>query len=100
MDEVFEEADKLAEQGSTFDINHSDGLGNTALHYAVKNTSVAVLESILSYDNADVDPQNRLEGDTPLHLLMRDDKMDIRAREYICGCRVRIEGCSPNHDAQ
>lgn len=85
MDEVFEEADKLVEDGSTFDINYKDGLGNTALHYAVKNTSITILDSLLSYDNADVDPQNRLEGDTPLHLVMRDDKMDKRAREFIRG---------------
>lgn len=59
-------------------------MGNTALHYVVKNTSVDVLDAILSYDNTDVDPQNRIEGDTPLHLLMRADGMDRRAREYFC----------------
>lgn len=84
LDEVFEEADKVGESGTPFDINYKDGLGNTALHYAVKNTSISVLDGLLTFDNADVDPQNRIEGDTPLHVLMRDDKMDRRAREYIC----------------
>ncbi|TIC23222.1 hypothetical protein E3Q12_02116, partial [Wallemia mellicola] len=66
LDEVFEEADNLAEENAgEFDINHRDGL-----------------DAILSYDNTDVDPQNRIEGDTPLHLLMRADGMDRRAREY------------------
>jgi len=58
---------EVFEQGN-FDINFQDGLGNTALHYAAMYGSTDVLEHILSHEDCDVDPINRLEGATPLHL--------------------------------
>ncbi|KAF7791078.1 hypothetical protein EIP86_002039 [Pleurotus ostreatoroseus] len=61
---------EIFEQGG-FDINFQDGLGNTALHYAASHGSMDVLEHILSHDECDVDPVNRLEGATPLHLAVR-----------------------------
>ncbi|KDN49129.1 hypothetical protein RSAG8_02482, partial [Rhizoctonia solani AG-8 WAC10335] len=39
FDEVVEEVAK----GKPFDINHQDGLGNTALHYAARSASISVL---------------------------------------------------------
>ncbi|KAH9830437.1 ankyrin [Rhodofomes roseus] len=68
--EVFEEG--------KFDINYQDGLGNTALHYAASHGSLAVLEHILSHDECDVDPVNRLEKATPLHLAMRMEDEELR----------------------
>ncbi|KZT73420.1 ankyrin [Daedalea quercina L-15889] len=68
--EVFEESD--------FDINYQDGLGNTALHYAASHGSLIVLEHILSHDECDVDPVNRLEKATPLHLALRLEDADSR----------------------
>ncbi|WFC98875.1 hypothetical protein MYAM1_001608 [Malassezia yamatoensis] len=50
-----------------YDINFADGLGNTALHYAVENLSGQVFDLILD-EEVDVDARNRLDGDTPLHL--------------------------------
>lgn len=50
-----------------YDINHADGLGNTALHYACENVSVNVLDPILE-EQVDVDAQNRIEGNAPLHV--------------------------------
>ncbi|CAK5275681.1 unnamed protein product [Mycena citricolor] len=64
-----------------FDINFQDGLGNTALHNAVKNGSTDVLEHILSCDGCDVDPVNRIDKATPLHLAVVID--DPELRKYI-----------------
>ncbi|KAG0321517.1 hypothetical protein BGZ99_003869 [Dissophora globulifera] len=49
------------------DINHTDGLGNSALHYAVKYASIGCLEIFLYYDGINVNAINDVEGDTPLH---------------------------------
>ncbi|ORX36233.1 ankyrin repeat-containing domain protein [Kockovaella imperatae] len=53
------------------DINHVDGLGNTALHYAIIHASTSTLEPILCHDSCDVDIRNRQNGDTPLHIAVR-----------------------------
>ncbi|KAJ3829546.1 hypothetical protein F5880DRAFT_349760 [Lentinula raphanica] len=64
-----------------FDINFQDGVGNTgdqpALHIAVQNGSADVLEHILSHEDCDVDPINRINRATPLHLAcqLEDDGM-------------------------
>ncbi|KAG0072493.1 hypothetical protein BGZ93_009739 [Podila epicladia] len=57
----------LSSDASSFDINHTDGLGNSALHYAAQHGSTECLEILLYYDGIDVDKINRIEGDTPLH---------------------------------
>ncbi|WVQ83418.1 hypothetical protein IAT38_005559 [Cryptococcus sp. DSM 104549] len=54
------------------DINEPDGLGNTALHYAISQGSTNVLETILCHETCDVDLRNRLQGDTPLHIAVRN----------------------------
>ncbi|WVN84871.1 uncharacterized protein L203_100007 [Cryptococcus depauperatus CBS 7841] len=54
------------------DINQPDGLGNTALHYAIQHASTNVLETILCHETCDVDLRNRLQGDTPLHIAVRN----------------------------
>ncbi|KAJ3736679.1 hypothetical protein DFJ43DRAFT_1149745 [Lentinula guzmanii] len=77
--EVFEAGD--------FDINHQDGVGNTAPSFrnisavltycSVQNGSTDVLEHILSHEACDVDPINRINRATPLHLAcqLEDDGM-------------------------
>ncbi|KAF9899526.1 hypothetical protein EC991_008771 [Linnemannia zychae] len=57
----------LSADASSFDINHTDGLGNAALHYAARHGSTGCLEVLLYYDGIDVNVINRHEGDTPLH---------------------------------
>ncbi|PKI85790.1 hypothetical protein MVES_000289 [Malassezia vespertilionis] len=53
-----------------YDINFTDGIGNTALHYACENISADVLDRLLN-EEVDVDVQNTLAGDTPLHVACR-----------------------------
>jgi ankyrin repeat protein len=61
-----------------FDINHQDGQGNTALHYAALHGSSGVLEYILTHEDCDVDPINYTDKQTPLHLAVRLDDPDVR----------------------
>ncbi|CED83522.1 Ankyrin repeat-containing domain [Phaffia rhodozyma] len=61
-----------------FDINHQDGLGFTALHYAVQRGSTDCLDHILEEDDCDVDLQTRLEGLTPIHLAMQVQDQELR----------------------
>ncbi|KAF6748364.1 ankyrin repeat-containing domain protein [Ephemerocybe angulata] len=68
--EVFEE--------KGFDINCQDGLGNTPLHNAVLHCSTDVLEHILSHEDCDVDPINRIDKATPLHLAVQLEEPDLR----------------------
>ncbi|KAH8825650.1 ankyrin repeat-containing domain protein [Flagelloscypha sp. PMI_526] len=70
LNEVFE--------AGGFDINCVDGLGNTPLHNAVLNGSTDILEHILEHDGCDVDPLNRLDKATPLHLAVKLEHPDLR----------------------
>ncbi|TEB32401.1 ankyrin [Coprinellus micaceus] len=70
---------EVFEQEGTFDVNCQDGLGNTPLHNAVLHASTDVLEHILSHPSCDVDPLNRLDRATPLHLAVaRLEDKDLR----------------------
>ncbi|PWN52034.1 hypothetical protein IE53DRAFT_299772, partial [Violaceomyces palustris] len=69
---------ELLSELEDFDPNHSDGLGNNALHYAAQNGSTRVIPEILEME-IDVDFQNRLKGDTPLHVAVSyDEDEDVR----------------------
>ncbi|KAJ7239750.1 ankyrin repeat-containing domain protein [Mycena haematopus] len=61
-----------------FDINFQDGVGNTALHIAVLHGSTDVLEHILSQEGCDVDPINRTQKATPLHLAVQLEDPELR----------------------
>jgi ankyrin repeat protein len=53
-------------------INKSrDPLGNTALHIAALRGSLDCLDLLLDQEGVEVDPKNRMEGDTPLHSAAR-----------------------------
>ncbi|CAE6406924.1 unnamed protein product [Rhizoctonia solani] len=83
---LFDEIIEGVSNGKPFDINHQDGLGNTALHYAARSASILVLEKILEYEHplnegeggCDVDLQNRIDGYTPLHFAVRIQDADER----------------------
>jgi len=68
---------EVFDQGN-FDINCQDGLGNTPLHNAVSHGSTDALEHILSHEDCDVDPVNKLEKATPLHLAVRIEHVALR----------------------
>ncbi|KAK7207374.1 hypothetical protein BZA70DRAFT_271130 [Myxozyma melibiosi] len=61
-------ADGSARPAATDLINKSvDALGNTALHVAALNGSYECLDAMLDVEGVEVDPRNRMEGNTPLH---------------------------------
>lgn len=66
-----------AEPPVPYDINYADSLGNTALHYACESMAVNVLGALLE-EEVDMDLQNRLDGDTPLHITCRLDNEEVR----------------------
>jgi len=76
----FDNEDLLLEvfKEGNFDINCFDALGNTPLHLAVAQVSANVLDPILREEGCDVDPINRIEKATPLHLAVRLDLVEQR----------------------
>lgn len=53
-------------------INESrDPLGNTALHLAASSGAYDTLDLLLDQEGVEVDPRNRINGDTPLHVAAR-----------------------------
>jgi ankyrin repeat protein len=63
-DDILEE---IFSQAGTYDINYNDAIGNTALHYAAQFGSLTAVELLLTQPNINVNLQNKLELDTPLH---------------------------------
>ncbi|KAK9369773.1 hypothetical protein V1509DRAFT_638449 [Lipomyces kononenkoae] len=60
--------DGQAKPGSAEIINTAtDSLGNSPLHVAAINGSDECLDILLDVEGVEVDPLNRLEGNTPLH---------------------------------
>jgi uncharacterized protein len=63
-----------------------DPLGNTALHIAAIRGSLECLDLLLDQEGVEVDPRNRMEGDTPLHSAARlslEDGAEEEAKEII-----------------
>ncbi|KAK9765800.1 hypothetical protein K7432_005587 [Basidiobolus ranarum] len=62
-------------QPGTFNINCVDSLGNTGLHYAAKFGALSCIASLLQQPEIQVDKQNRISFDTPLHMAVtyKDD---------------------------
>jgi hypothetical protein len=59
---------------------------------SVKNASTDVLEYILNHDDCDPDLRNRLDGDTPLHIAVRDKFADHPgARLYMGTEKMRLQ---------
>ena len=48
------------------------------LHGRVKYGSTIVLEHILSHEECDVDPQNRIDRATPLHVAAKLEHQELR----------------------
>ncbi|WOO85140.1 Ankyrin repeat-containing protein [Vanrija pseudolonga] len=73
------------------DVNYADGLGNTALHYAVIHGSTDVLEHLLEHDSIHLDLRNRLQGDTPLHIAVRQRYEEHPAARLYIGREVGMD---------
>ncbi|CAG8770853.1 35132_t:CDS:2, partial [Racocetra persica] len=58
-------------QPDSYDINYSDSVGNTALHYAAQRGSLAAVDLLLQQEDINIDAQNRLELETPLHMAVK-----------------------------
>ncbi|KAF7722870.1 hypothetical protein EC973_002631 [Apophysomyces ossiformis] len=58
-----------------YDINFTDGVGDTAAHYAAQFGSLACLNLLLKIDGIKLNTKNGIEGNTPLHkaVLCKDD---------------------------
>ena len=52
--------------------------------YRAQHGFISVLENLLTYEGCDVDLQNRLERDTPLHAAMKNLE-DPEHRNYVVG---------------
>ncbi|ORE11589.1 ankyrin [Rhizopus microsporus var. microsporus] len=73
QDEMLED---ILKEGD-FDINYTDGLGDTACHYAAKFGAKNCLELLVHISSIDLNRKNK-EGKTPLHLAAQyDDDPDI-----------------------
>ena len=48
-----------------------DGVGNYCLHIAAQSGSYDVMDVLLDQEGLEVDPVDRMEGDTPLHKAVR-----------------------------
>ncbi|KAH3900813.1 ankyrin repeat-containing protein ANK1 SCDLUD_002266 [Saccharomycodes ludwigii] len=85
LDSIFESLNhdphKIAEL-----INESkDPLGNTCLHLCCKYGSWEVLDKILDQEGGiEIDPQNNIDGDTPLHVAVRYSLTEPEHGTFIC----------------
>ncbi|KAI7870779.1 ankyrin repeat-containing domain protein [Spinellus fusiger] len=61
------------------EVNYQDGAGNTAAHYAAKAGSIGCLEILVNIEGVDIDIQNTLELDTPLHkaVMHQDEDAEV-----------------------
>ncbi len=66
---------KLIENGAN--INMSDFLGNTPLHYSIIEKNYTILKYLINRDNELFFSETNLTGNTPLHLLMEEDIINI-----------------------
>ncbi|KAI8645814.1 ankyrin repeat-containing domain protein [Parasitella parasitica] len=67
QDEMLED---ILKEGD-FDINHTDDLGDTALHYTARFGSLTCMELLLEIPDINVNQKNKKEGNTPLHLAVQ-----------------------------
>lgn len=71
-----------------------DPFGNTALHLCCKYGSWEVLDELLDQDGIEIDPQNKTEGDTPLHVTVRYAQEEPEHGTFIARSLVEV-GADP-----
>ncbi|KAG0768849.1 hypothetical protein G6F57_002651 [Rhizopus arrhizus] len=67
QDEMLEEVLKEGD----FDINYTDGIGDTPCHYAAKFGALNCLEILVRVPGIDLNKKNNREGNTPLHFAVQ-----------------------------
>ena len=65
-------------------------------HRSITNASTDVLETILCHDTCDVDLRNRLQGDTPLHIAVRERWEGSEGLRLYLGEWTRLKGRRKN----
>jgi hypothetical protein len=65
------------------DINQSDYMGNTSLHYSVSEKNYKLLEYIIKSKKDIYYNETNLNGNTALHLLLEEDIININIKENI-----------------
>ncbi|KAJ2719006.1 hypothetical protein GGI07_005477 [Coemansia sp. Benny D115] len=58
---------ELLQGPGPLNVNHRNGLGFTALHYAAQQGSVECVKALVGVRGLQANLQDNLEGDTPLH---------------------------------
>lgn len=71
-----------------------DSLGNSPLHLAAQNGSYEALDLILDQGGVEVDPINLLQGETPLHSVVRYSKDEPEHGTYLAEMLIEA-GCDP-----
>ncbi|RPA81220.1 ankyrin, partial [Ascobolus immersus RN42] len=61
-----------------------DALGNTALHLAAASGATEIVDILLDQDGLEVDPINRLDGYTPLHISVLYAEKDAETAHELC----------------
>jgi ankyrin repeat protein len=59
---------KIVNRTNSQNVNKVDGVGNTALHYAMYNKSENKIEELLNHKDVDVNVKNNEDNRTALHL--------------------------------
>ncbi|KAI9315934.1 ankyrin [Dichotomocladium elegans] len=92
QDDLLEEVLKTGD----VDINFTDSIGDTALHYAAKYGSLACLHVLLTVENIKLNTKDRIEQDTPLHKAVKykddhDTAIAIVQALLEAGCDARAQ---------
>ncbi|KAJ1915253.1 hypothetical protein H4219_004417 [Mycoemilia scoparia] len=65
----------------SFNINHADGVGNTAIHYAVQMGNIDCLRLLAPVKGLSINRRNNIDGDTPLHKAVKYEADPLLALE-------------------
>ncbi|KAI9496320.1 ankyrin [Zychaea mexicana] len=64
-------------KATDIDVNFSDAIGDTTLHYAASFGSLACLEILVNLDGINLNARNRIEKNTPLHKAVQYTEEDV-----------------------
>ncbi|KAF3491723.1 ankyrin repeat-containing protein [Arthroderma uncinatum] len=98
IDEIFQKSYKdKPDEFADFINGVTDSMGNHALHICASYGSYDAMDYLLDIYHFEVDPANRIDGDTPLHLAVRhgnekdiDVGMSMLEMMLEAGCDPRV----------